>query len=240
MNITRNMKKSVLAASVILFVVMAVFVYLLHKRHIWFVYPNKNIYAVDGLDVSRHQGKIDWEKVDGKYRFVFVKATEAYTFRDKNFYENAKGVKGTQRILGAYHFFHFNYGGLEQANNFISTAGDLIDLPPVVDFEFTGNPKVDDRENLLNELRICVDALEKHYGHKAILYVTKDSYKHIVKDNFDNPIWYRSIILPVSKRIKNVIFWQYHNSAIVDGIGEKVDLNVFNGDVAELERYMMK
>jgi lysozyme len=234
------MKKWLLGITLVLFAATLTIAYLLHKRHIWFVYPDKNIYSVSGLDVSHHQGKIDWEKVDRKYQFVFIKATEANTFRDKNFHENAKNVKATQRILGAYHFFHFNYGGLEQANNFINAAGDLIDLPPAVDFEFTGNPKDYEKQNLLNELRICVETLEKHYGHKAIIYVTKDSYKHIVKDNFDNSIWYRSIILPVNKKIKNVIFWQYHNSAIIDGIGTKVDLNVFKGDIAELETYIMK
>ena len=233
------MKKLLMGISVILLAAVMVFAYLLHKRRIWFVYPDKNIYAVEGLDVSRHQGNIDWETVDGKYRFVFVKATEAYTFRDKKFYENAKNIKGTRRILGAYHFFHFNYGGLEQADNFINTAGDLIDLPPVVDFEFTGNPKDYEKQTLINELRICVETLEKHYGHKAIIYVTKDSYKHIVKDNFDNPVWYRSIILPLSPKIKNLLFWQYHNSAVVDGIDAKADLNVFKGDIAKLEKYIM-
>jgi hypothetical protein len=41
----------------------------------------------------------------------------------------------------AYHFFHFNYGGLEQATNYINTVGNIIDLPPAVNFEFTGNPE---------------------------------------------------------------------------------------------------
>ncbi len=46
---------------------------LLYLRVIWFVYPDKNIYQVDGLDVSNHQGVIDWKNVDARYKFVFVR-----------------------------------------------------------------------------------------------------------------------------------------------------------------------
>jgi lysozyme len=214
--------------------------YLLHNRKIWFVYPDKNIYSVDGLDISHHQGEVDWEKVDKKYQFVFIKATEGNDFIDKRFYENAERVKNTHRILGAYHFFHFNYGGLEQANNYINTVGNIIDLPPVVDFEFTGNPEKFDKQKVYNELIICIDTLEKYYGHKVIIYTTKDAYTHFIKTNFNNPIWYRSIIFSLNKNIKNVLFWQYHNSATIEGINTKVDLNVFKGDILALKRLIMK
>jgi lysozyme len=214
--------------------------FLLYSRKIWFVYPDKKIYSVEGIDISHHQGKIDWEKVEEKYQFVFVKATEGDTFIDKRFYENANEIKNKQKILGAYHFFHFNYGGLEQAYNFINTVGTIIDLPPVVDFEFTGNPKKFDKQKIYRELKICIDVLEEYYGHEVIIYVTRDAYKHFIENNFDNPIWYRSIILPINDSIKNVLFWQYHNSAIIDGINTEVDLNVFKGDITELKKLIMK
>ena len=41
-------------------------------------------------------------------------------------------------------------------------------MPPVVDFEFTGNPEKFDRQKVYTELKICIDALEKYYGHKEI------------------------------------------------------------------------
>jgi lysozyme len=214
--------------------------FLLHKRVIWFVYPNKSIYSIDGLDVSNHQGFIDWEKVDKKYLFVFIKASEGDDFVDKRFYENINGAKNTNRIAGAYHFFHFNYPGIEQAANFINTVGDLIDLPPVVDFEFSGNLNSFDKEKTLNELKQCIEELEKYYKCKVIIYTTKDAYKHVIKDNFDNPIWYRSIITPIKKDINNVLFWQYHNSAIIKGITEEVDLNVFKGNKEDLMKLIME
>ena len=235
------MKISFLKMIIILFaIILLILGFLLYERKIWFVYPDKNIYSIDGLDVSNHQGEIDWEKVDRKYQFVFIKATEADNFIDKRFYENAGKIKDTQRILGAYHFFHFNYGGLEQANNYINTVGNIIDLPPVVDFEFTGNPEKFDRQKVYAELKICIDALEKYYGHKVIIYATKDAYIHFIENNFDNPIWYRSIIFPINKDMKKILFWQYHNSAIIEGINTKVDLNVFKGNISELRKLVMR
>jgi lysozyme len=215
---------------------------LLYLKVIWFVYPNKNIYQVNGLDVSNHQGFINWRDVDEKYKFIFIKATEAVTFVDKRFFENAENIKSTGRTLGAYHFFHFNYGGTEQAENFINTVGDIIDLPPVVDFEFTGNPKFFNKseDELINELRKCINKLEEYYKHEIIIYTTDDAYKHIIKDNFENPLWYRSIILPLNENIPNVLFWQYHNSARVNGINTPVDLNVFKGNLEELSNLIMK
>jgi len=49
-----------------------------------------------------------------------------------------------------------------------------------------------------------------------------------------------SIIFPVNKDMKNVLFWQYHNSAIIEGINTKVDLNVFKGNISELRKLVMK
>ena len=235
------MKIGFLRILVILFITPLLIIgLLLYNRKIWFVYPNKNIYSVDGIDISHHQGKIDWQSIDKKYRFIFIKATEGDTFIDKRFYENANEIKKGERILGAYHFFNFNYGGLEQANNFINTVGTIIDLPPVVDFEFTGNPNKFNKQKIYDELKICIDTLERYYGHKVIIYVTRDSYKYFIENNFDNPIWYRSIIFPINKNIKNVLFWQYHNSAIIDGINTKVDLNVFKGNITELKKLLIK
>jgi lysozyme len=229
--------KIILISFVLIIIILGI---LLFFRIIWFVYPNKNIYSVDGLDISHHQGIIDWNNINEKYKFVFVKATEGETFVDNQFRNNINGIKNTGRIAGAYHFFHFNYNGIDQANNFINTVGTIIDLPPVVDFEFSGNPNNYDKDILLIELKNCINELEKYYKRDVIIYTTSDAYKYIIKDNFNNSIWYRSIIVPINKNIKNVLFWQYHNSARINGINTKVDLNVFKGTIEELKSLIIK
>ena len=43
---------------------------------------------VDGIDISHHNGKIDWEKVQKGHpeiRFVYIKATEGASWVDSNY-----------------------------------------------------------------------------------------------------------------------------------------------------------
>ena len=143
-------------------------------------------------------------------------------------------IKESGRIVGAYHFFHFNINGKDQAKNFIKTVQNSIDLPPVIDFEFGGNTKNYYEDIMMKELHNCINILEEYYGTEVIIYVTKKSYKLIKKYNFSNPIWYRSIIFPINKKNQDILFWQYHNSAKVEGINTNVDLNVFRGNFEEL------
>ena len=229
------MKKKILIIICLVLVALAITAILFLKQKIWFVFPNESIFQVYGLDVSHHQGKIKWDEVDKKYKFVFVKATEAITFVDKRFHENSLEIKRTQRLFGAYHFFHFDYDGSAQAKNYIKTAGNTIELPPVVDFEFTGVISERECKRLLSELRKCINALEKHYKTNVIIYTTEDAYEQVVKGNFDNPIWYRSIFKTVDENMENLLFWQYHNSATIDGIDGIVDLNVFKGTLESLK-----
>lgn len=51
-----------------------------------------NATGYDGIDVSRHNGVIDWKKVskNRNIKYVFVKATEGYGHVDKNYLYNAQ------------------------------------------------------------------------------------------------------------------------------------------------------
>ncbi len=49
-----------------------------------FNYPSKDTFPVSGIDVSHHQGDIDWKTVGQQdIKFVFIKATEGATFIDE-------------------------------------------------------------------------------------------------------------------------------------------------------------
>ena len=68
--------------------------------------PARLLYDVHGIDVSHHQGKIDWPAVavDG-VGFAFIKATEGGDFVDPRFAENWKASAKAGIPRGAYHFF---------------------------------------------------------------------------------------------------------------------------------------
>ena len=76
-----------------------------------------------GIDISHHNGVIDWPRVasDAHIDFVILKATEGVTCRDGQFEANLANLSQWQKnkkSLGAYHFFHPNHPAEAQANHF--------------------------------------------------------------------------------------------------------------------------
>jgi GH25 family lysozyme M1 (1,4-beta-N-acetylmuramidase) len=61
--------------------------------------------ALPGIDVSHHQGAIDWSQVAGAgTRFAFAKATEGRSYVDPTYATNKAGAALSGVVFGAYHF----------------------------------------------------------------------------------------------------------------------------------------
>lgn len=88
-----------------------------------------------GVDVSAHQGDIDWRRVAGDdIEFVYIKPTEGGDFVDARFAQNWAEAATVGLDRGAYHFFTFCAPATVQARNFLTVAPpDLAALPPAVD-----------------------------------------------------------------------------------------------------------
>ncbi|MBN1904417.1 MAG: glycoside hydrolase family 25 protein [Deltaproteobacteria bacterium] len=220
--------------SAIIVIVVLTTAALLYMHGYWhFNYPSKNKYPVRGIDVSHHQGKIDWKKVkEQEIHFAFIKATEGSSHKDTKFIQNWGGATNAGLIKGAYHYFSFCKPGIEQAQNYINTVPiDSSSLPPVIDFEFVGNCKNrPEKDAIVKELLWFIREVEEKYHKTPIIYVTYDSYNHFLKgESLDYPIWIRDIFSrPDMPEGKNWTFWQYTNRGRVKGINGPVDLNVFN------------
>src|SRR5215510_4473974 len=64
-------------------------------------------YDVIGVDVSRHQGPIDWRTLAGSgIGFAYIKGTEGATFRDANFATNWSESALANIPSGDYHLFN--------------------------------------------------------------------------------------------------------------------------------------
>lgn len=227
----------------LLIVVIVGIRYALYQGYIRVNYPSLNEYPVQGIDVSHHQQKIYWGKLDKKVvQFAFIKATEGGNHKDSLFQENWREARRNNVLSGAYHFFTFCKNGDEQARNYIHyVPKDSIDLPPIVDLEYGGNClKANWKDDLIAEITKYFDIIENHYGERAIIYTTNEFYKNYLQNRFpDNPIWIRDILSePSLPDGRGWLFWQYTNRGRLEGISTPVDLNVFNGSRKEFEELL--
>ena len=99
-------------------------------------------YSVYGIDISHHQGEINWSKLkkgnpgEPPISFVYIKATEGSSHNDTRFAKNWNAAKKNGIARGAYHYFGTKTPGEKQARNFISKVTlEPGDLPPMVDVE---------------------------------------------------------------------------------------------------------
>jgi lysozyme len=192
--------------------------------------PDRSNYPVRGIDVSHHQGKIDWLRVAADdVAFAVIKATEGGDHVDDAFAANLREARAAGLAVGAYHFFTFCRPGADQARNFISVVPrDQPLLPPVVDVEFVGNcPQRPSPEQLNAELSAFLGPVEAAFGKTAIVYLTDDAADAYAGHIEGRPRWLRSLALRPSQ--DGWIYWQYHDQGRVDGISGDVDLNVLQG-----------
>ena len=102
--------------------------------------------SIFGIDVSHYQKKIDWEKVskntNPKIQFVYIKASEGVTWKDKRFKYNYKNAKSNNLRVGVYHFFSPSTLGKNQFKEFKTIyPKDENDLPVMIDCEKMGDSK---------------------------------------------------------------------------------------------------
>ena len=202
-------------------------------------------YKVHGIDVSHHQGEIDWTAVKGTasqaypIRFVFMKATEGGDYKDRRFDENFRRAKEAGLIRGAYHFYNPYTDPIRQADFFISQVKlQRGDLAPVLDIE----RKPRDKAQLQADLKVFLKRLELHYGVKPIIYTSfKYRTRYLDAPEFDAyPFWIAHYYVDSLSYVGAWQFWQHTDYGTVPGIDTSVDLNVFNGSQEELNQYLVK
>jgi lysozyme len=184
-----------------------------------------------GVDVSNHQGEIDWHRVArDDIEFAYIKATEGGDFVDESFDRNWAGAAAAGLDRGAYHFFTLCRPGDEQAANFLDVVpSDTDALPPAVDLELAGNcSKRPDRDRVERELGAFLDAVESQIGQTVVLYVGDDfEREYHVRNELDRPIWHRRVL--VRPGLDGWWIWQVQGDATVAGIEGGADLDVMRG-----------
>ena len=230
------MKRSVKIIFFLFFVLGAYLIYLVvSEKLIDFTYSDfgdqvPDEYPVLGMDVSHYQGEINWDQVknmridDDSIQFVFIKATEGLQLEDDKKRTNAYGARGADIDYGFYHFFIPSQSATQQAEFFCEEIGGYnFDLRPVIDVEPEGSV---DGSSLRSSVTEFLDFCEDRLQVRPIVYTNYNLYRNHLS-SLNELFW----IAKYSENCPamnddNVIIWQFSETGNVDGIGEKVDLNV--------------
>ena len=202
-------------------------------------------YELHGIDISKHQGKVDWEKVKHpddslNIDFVFIRSNYG-NYVDRTFKGNWEQASKNNFIIGAYHYYWPNLNSTIQADIFIKTVKlEPGNLPPVLDVESL--PSKQSKANWRKGLKNWIYLIEKHYGALPIIYTSDTFYRHQLKvDPFFKDykrLWianYNKIESPIS----NWHFWQVSDKVRIPGIKEKVDYNVYKENILEFNKMLI-
>jgi lysozyme len=204
---------------------------------------------VDGIDVSYHQGEIDWAQVAaaGK-RFAFIRASAGTLTADSAYWTNRHGARAAGLAVGSYHFANPDWALNDAANeaswflrNAAISSGDLV---PVLDFE-TANGL--DPASLTAWAQTWLSQVTAATGVRPIIYTTPKFWAtHMVNTdwfakNGYSVVWIAHWTGSSQPWVpagglgghgwggNGWSFWQHSSSGIVPGISGAVDLDRFNG-----------
>ncbi len=202
---------------------------------------------VQGVDVSKYQGRIDWQQVrDAGIGFAYLKATEGGDRVDARFHENWQAAAAAGVPRGAYHFMYWCRPASEQAASFAQAVPrDRSQLPPVLDLEWNGSSptcaKRIPRDEALAEIAVMLSLMERHTGKRPVIYTDISFHRDVLEGELAGyDFWLRSVAAEPQARFRGRpwTFWQYTATGHVPGIPGEVDRNAFHGSEREWKRWL--
>lgn len=189
-----------------------------------------------GIDVSHHNGNIDWSKVVADVKYVFIKASEGVGYKDPKLSTNVTGAENVKIPKGFYHYARPETGNSAkaEAQSFVdSVEGFKAELPHVLDLE--GDAARLGKEALTKWAVEWLDEVQKLTGHKVMLYTGASFAKTYCGSTLGKyPLWvahYGGTDTPLANSTwsKWAVF-QYTETGKISGINGYVDINVMEAD----------
>ena len=193
-----------------------------------------------GVDVSHHQGKVDWNKVKAAgFDFAFIRLGyrgygQAGSINlDKTYAENVRGAHEAGLEVGVYFFAQaINEEEAKEEAEFVirNLEGSGIELPVVYDPESildadARTDNVSGEQFTKNTLVFC-SAIEEA-GYRPMVYSNMlwEAFQFDMTQVSKYPLWYADYEAQPQTPY-DFVFWQYSNEGRVDGISGSADLNI--------------
>ena len=186
---------------------------------------------IKGIDVSKHQGNIDWNKVkaDGiEFAIIRIGYGGSEPVKDSKFEENYKNARAVGIKVGAYLYSYANsQSDIDKEKASVKTwlNGRKLDLPFYIDVEdkkTQGDLSVSVLSNLVNNFCEFIENL----GYWAGIYANKNWLETKLDMNKLNKytVWVAQWTTNPTYQ-GSYAMWQYTSNGSVNGISGRVDMN---------------
>lgn len=203
--------------------------------------------AVMGIDVSSWNGEIDWEAVRASgIEFAMIRCgyrgyTTGSLVEDKYFWQNITKANAAGVKVGLYFFTQAvnEVEAVEEASMVITLCRDYqVDLPIFIDTESTGgNGRADglDKETRTLVCKAFCETIESA-GYHAGVYASKNWINQMLDySQLTKYVTWLAEYKEAPTYEGDYQFWQYTSNGWVDGITGRVDLNIGNLSLANLQ-----
>lgn len=205
-------------------------------------YASGNAYI--GIDVSKYQGNIDFQKVkDAGCHFVILRMAIYNNGKfgiDTKFEENYKKAKAAGLLIGVYYYSVDNTEKLMKehcAELAKALKGKEIDFPVAYDFEkWKGFQNLKMNSSDLNNMFYLFCSEMESYGYEAMIYANPYFLRNWFRPG-GHKIWLADWKTQPSY-VGKFYFWQFSATGKIPGINANVDVNIYypEGRVVEAKK----
>ena len=191
--------------------------------------------SIKGLDVSKFQGEVDWERVKAAgYRFAMLRAGYGFNTVDPQFRRNASECNRIGLPIGAYWFCYATTpsSAVQEADGCLDTIADYkLEYPVCYDIEqasvdYASGEGVRITPSLAKQLvKSFCDRIESK-GYFAMFYSNKNFLDQYLGSDIARryALWYARYADTFDGT--DCAMWQYTSQGSVPGISGNVDLNL--------------
>jgi lysozyme len=202
-------------------------------------YTGGDYTVLNGIDISEHQGEVDWDAVAGAgVEFVILRAgyrgySEGGLFEDAYFAENLRGAKEAGLKVGCY-FFSQAVSCLEaeeEADYLLSLVdGEKLDMPVFFDWEEIGPEArtcgVTDA-TLTNCCLVFCGAVEEAGYETGVYFYRRLGYEAYQLDRLSKLNFWAGALGESPDFYYAHSFWQYSITGLVPGVETCVDRDLW-------------
>ncbi len=186
-----------------------------------------------GIDVSRWQGTVDYNKVKAAgCDFVIIRIgglDDGELYTDKCYRDNIKNAKAAGLKVGIY--WHAEEGSVQEVEKSLDYMLDLLDgeeLDFPIAYDWEDFMHFQNYGMNIRDINDCFDAFcegVEAEGYSACLYSSINFLEHIWTNDKPHPVWMANYTSKTSYT-GDYFMWQHSNTGSIDGISGAVDFNI--------------